>query len=100
MKPGTGNGQPSSSTLSTGDHLIRLPATVVAVEVPHRARKGGPDEALLGIGLVEPARLEGDKTRLAEIERLLEPALGEVPEVESAPVAAGLATSSRSNPFS
>ena len=69
------------------DHLVGPPAAVVAAEAPHRARERGADEALLGLGVVEPADLERDEPRLAEIDRLLDAALGEVPEVEPAAVA-------------
>ena len=47
------------------------------------------DEALLGVGVVQEAHLERDQPLLAEVERLLEPPLGEVPEVQPLPVAAG-----------
>jgi hypothetical protein len=72
IRPGTGKGQPS----------------VVAAEAPHRARERGADEALFRVGVVKPAHLERDQARLAEIDRLLEAALGEVPEVEPAAVVA------------
>ena len=39
-------------------------------------------------GIVKPADLERDEPRLAEIDRLLDAALGEVPEMEPAAVAA------------
>src|SRR5439155_3338015 len=71
-----------------GDHLVGVPAAVVAAEAPHRARERGADEALLGVGVVEPAHLERDQARLAEIDGLLEPPLGQVPEMELAAVAA------------
>ncbi len=59
------------------------------MEVPHRARQRGADEALVGVGVVQPAHLERDQPRLAELERLLDAALGQVPEVQPAAVAPG-----------
>jgi len=49
-------------------------------------RERGADEALLPLGVVKPAHLERDQPCLAEIDRLLEAALGEVPEVNPLPV--------------
>src|SRR4029079_19699753 len=72
-----------------GDHLVGLPA-VVAVEVPHRARQRCPDEAPLRLGVVLPAHLEGKQPVFAEVDGLLQFALGQVPEVESVPIPAGL----------
>src|SRR5207247_7685001 len=60
------------------------------VEAPHRAREGGADEALLRLGIVPPAHLEGKKAVLAEVNGLLQRPLGQVPEVETVPVAPGL----------
>jgi hypothetical protein len=71
------------------DHLLGAPTPVLAVEAPHRARERGADEALLGLGVVEPADLERDEPRLAEVDRVFERPPLEVPEVDAAPVAAG-----------
>ena len=71
------------------DHLVGVPAAVVAAEAPHRARERGADEALLGLGVVEKAGLERDQPGLAEVDGLLEVPLGQVPEVQAAAVAAG-----------
>jgi hypothetical protein len=46
-------------------------------------------EALVGVGVVQPAHLERDEARLAEVQRLLDASLGEVPEVQPAAVASG-----------
>ena len=59
-----------------GDHLVGAVGAVVAVEVPHRARQRGADEALVGVGVVQPADLERHEAGLAELERLLDAALG------------------------
>ena len=72
-----------------GDHAVGAVGAVVAVEVPHRARQRGADEALVGVGIVQPAHLERHEAGVAELERLLEPALAEVPEVQPAAVAPG-----------
>ena len=48
-----------------------------------------PDEALVRLGVVQPAQLERDEAGLAEVQGLLEPSLGEVPEVQPLPVTAG-----------
>ena len=55
-----------------------------------RGREGGADEALVGLGVVLPADLERDEPVCAEVDRLLELAPLEVPEVEPLSVAAGL----------
>src|SRR3954447_234131 len=55
-----------------GEHLLRAPAAVPAVEAPHRARQRGADEALLGVRIVEPPHLERNQTAVAEVDRLLE----------------------------
>ena len=54
----------------------------------HVARERRPHEALLGVGVVQPADLERDQAGLAQVEGLLDPALLQVPEVEPLPVAA------------
>ena len=89
IRPGTGNGQPSCSTPSTAITLLGAVGAVVAVEVPHRARQRGTDKALVGVGIVQPAHLQRHEPGLAEFERLLDPALGQVPEVQAAAVAPG-----------
>ena len=61
------------------DHLLGAEAPFVAVEAPHRARQRGADEALLGVGVVQPAHLERDQPALAEVDRLLEPPLAPGP---------------------
>ena len=45
-----------------------------------------PTKPCFGLGVVEPAHLERDQAGLAQVERLLEPPLGEVPEVQPLPV--------------
>ena len=89
IRPGTGNGQPSCSMPSTAITLSARVGAVVAVEVPHRARQRGADEALVGVGVVQPAHLQRHQPGLAELERLLDPALAQVPEVQAAAVAPG-----------
>ena len=59
------------------------------MEVPHRARQRGADEALVGVGVVQPAHLQRHQPGLAELERLLDAALAQVPEVQPAAVAPG-----------
>ena len=59
------------------------------MEAPHRGGQRGADEALVGVGVVQPAHLEGEEPGVAELDGLLEPALGEVPEVQAAAVAPG-----------
>ena len=54
------------------DHLIGRPGAVRAAPVPHRARQGRSDEALVCVGVVEPTDLERDEAGLAEIQRLLD----------------------------
>src|SRR5207253_4302591 len=46
------------------DHLVGVPAAVVAAEAPHRARESSADEALLRVGVVQPAHLDRKSTRL------------------------------------
>jgi hypothetical protein len=58
------------------------------VEADDVAGEGRADEALLGLGVVQPAHLERDQAVLAEVQGLLEPPLGEVPEVQPLPVTA------------
>jgi hypothetical protein len=58
------------------------------MEAEHVAGQRRPDEALLGLGVVQPAHLQRDQTGLAEVERLLEPTLRQVPEVQPLPVSA------------
>src|SRR3954466_1505107 len=70
-----GNGQPSSSTFSTAIAGSAMKRAVVAPEVPHRARQGRSDEALVGVGVVQPAHLQREEPGLPEIERLLDAAL-------------------------
>src|SRR3954464_13057485 len=74
IRPGTppASRQPSSSTFSTAsarpaarDPLFGRERSVVALEVPHRARQGGADEALVGVGIVQPAHLERYQAALA-----------------------------------
>ena len=91
ISPGTppGSGQPVELFVRDLDHRFGLEGAVGAVEAQHVAGQRRPDEALLGLGVVQPAHLEWDQTGLAEVERLLEPPLGEVPEVQPLPVAAG-----------
>jgi hypothetical protein len=60
------------------------------VEVPHRARQRGPDEALLRLGVVLQAHLERKQPVLTKVDGLLERALDQVPEVETVPVPPGL----------
>ena len=72
-----------------GDHLVGAVGAVVAVEVPHRARQRGADEALVGVGVVQPADLERHEPGLAQLERLLDAALAQVPEVQAAAVVPG-----------
>ena len=71
------------------DHGLGLEAAVRAVEAEDVARERRADEALLGLGVVQPAHLERHQPLLAEVDRLLEPPLGEVPEVQPLPVAPG-----------
>ena len=54
----------------------------------HVARERRPHEALLGLGVVQPAHLERDEASVAEVDGLLDPTLLQVPEVEPLPVAA------------
>ena len=70
------------------DHGLGLEAAVRAVEADDVAGQGRPDEALVCLGVVQPAHLEGDEAGLAEVQGLLEPPLREVPEVQPLPVAA------------
>ena len=58
------------------------------MEVPHRARERGADEALFSIGIVEETHFERDQPCCTKIDRLLEATFGEVPEVEPAAVMA------------
>ena len=84
-----GNGQPVELDVLDRDHRVGRERAVVALEVPHRARQRRSDEALVGVGVVQPAHLEREEPGLAELERLLDAALGQVPEVQPAAVAAG-----------
>src|SRR5262249_10469182 len=72
-----------------GDHLLGLPRAVRAVPAEHVAREGSAHEATLGLGVVKPAHLERNQPLLPQVDRLLEPALGEVPEVQPLTVAPG-----------
>ena len=58
------------------------------MEAQDVARERRADEALLGVGVVQEAHLERHQALLAEVERLLELSLGEVPEVQPLPVTA------------
>ena len=71
------------------DHLLRRVGASVAVEVPQRARQRGADEALVGVGVVQPADFERHQPGLAQLERLLDAPLAQVPEVQAAAVAPG-----------
>src|SRR5919197_4448107 len=71
------------------DHLVGLPAAVLAAEAPHRARERIADETLLSVGVVEPAHLERYEAGFPEVDGLLERARLEVPEVDLVAVAAG-----------
>ena len=44
-----------------GDHLLGAVGAVDAVEAPHRGRQRGADETLIGVGVVQPAHLEGEE---------------------------------------
>ena len=66
------------------DHGLGGEGAVGAVEAEHVAGQRRPHEALLGVGVVQPADLERDQPRLAQVERLLEAPLGKVPEVQPA----------------
>ena len=73
------------------DHLVGAPAAVLAAEVPHRARERRADEALLGVRVVQPAHLERHQPVLAEVDGLLQAALGSrFQKWSRLPVAAGL----------
>ena len=89
IRPGTGERPAVLLDAVDGDHLVGGVGAVVAVEVPHRARQRGADEALVGVGVVQPAHLERHQPGLAELERLLDAALAQVPEVQPAAVAPG-----------
>jgi hypothetical protein len=58
------------------------------VKVPDDAREGGADESLVRVWVVQPAQLERNQALIAEVDRLHELPLGEVPEVQSAAVPA------------
>ncbi len=73
-----------------GDDLLRRPAAVRALPVTDRAGERCAAEAALGVRVVLPAHLERYQPVLAQVDGLLQRALGEVPEVETTPVAAGL----------
>ena len=83
ISPGTGNGQPSSSTLSTSitGSAAQPPLSRSKCHIDARERRA--DEALLGVGIVEPAHLERDEPLLAEVDRLLQRARLEIPEVDA-----------------
>ena len=70
------------------DHVVGAVGAVLAVEAPHRARQRGADEALVGVGVVQPAHLQRHQPRLAQLDRLLQRALAQVPEVHAAAVVA------------
>ena len=90
MSPGTGNGQPSSSTPSTSMTGSAAQEPLSRREAEHHAREGGSDEPLLGVWVVQPAHLERHEPLRAEVDGLPEGSLLEVPEVDPLPVAAGL----------
>ena len=69
------------------DHRLGRPGAVRPVEVPHHTRKCRSDEALLRLGIVLPAHLEGEKPVLTQVDGLLQPPVGKVPEMEVVPVA-------------
>src|SRR5262249_47747305 len=71
------------------DHLLGCPRTVRAVPAKYVAREGRAHEATLGLGVVKPAHLEGNQALLPEVDRLLQPPLDEVPEVQPLTVAPG-----------
>ena len=71
------------------DHLVGLPAAVRLMPAPHRARQRGADVALRRGRVVEEAHLERDQPLVSEVDRLLDAALLEVPEVQVSPVLAG-----------
>ena len=58
------------------------------MEAPDGARERRADEPLLGVGIVQPADLERHHALLAQVDRLLQRPLLEIPEVEPASVAA------------
>ena len=53
------------------------------MEAPHRARQSGADEALVGVGIVQPAHLQRHQARLPQLDRLLERALAELTDGQS-----------------
>ena len=71
------------------DHRFGDETAVRAVEAKDVARQCRADEALLRVGIVEPADLEREQPLLAEIQRLHQASFREIPEMEPAPVAAG-----------
>ena len=78
----------------------RRPRRRCPVEVPHDARQRGADEALLRVGVVEPAHLERDQALLAEVDRLLAASAARGPRSGCAGRSGPPATSSRSKPGS
>src|SRR4051812_45053155 len=60
------------------------------MEPPDRRREGSADESFVGLRVVLPADLERNEPVGAEVDRLLQLALLEVPEVEPLAVAPGL----------
>ena len=90
IKPGTppGSGQPSSSSFSTSITGSALKAPFVRWKRKMLLAKRGADEPLLRVGVVKPAHLERDQARLAEVQRLHQASLREIPEVEPPPVPA------------
>jgi hypothetical protein len=60
---GTGNGQPSSSTGIDGDHLVGGPGRHCRGGSATSCSKARRDEALLGVGVVQPPHLERKQAR-------------------------------------
>ena len=89
IRPGTGNGQPSSSTLSTAITWSAAQPPLSRWKCHIVLESAAPTKPWSASGSWSQRTSSGTSPRLAEVDRLLERALGEVPEVEPAAVTAG-----------
>ena len=82
IRPGTGNGQPSTSSTGTSMTFSTSQLAVLLVPVPHVGAEGGADEAVRAVRVVVEADLQRDQAVLPEVDALGDLALLPVPEVQ------------------
>ena len=91
IRPGTppGSGQPSSSTLSTETTWSASHEPFVRCQRKMLLDSAAPTNPSIRVRVVEPSDLERDQPGLAEVDCLVEPSLGQIPEVQPLSVPAG-----------